>query len=232
MAKAAQMKENAKMELKDKILNTSIELFRTTGLKSVNTDLIASECGISKKTLYEVFNSKEELISYVITTSLGKLEADLKALAEEIEEKHVSDFGEVFHHLMHGVNKIIIVFSKQFLTDLKKYYPNLWVDIREYKKERIRNYFGLIFKIGQKHGYIRKDINPELAYYIHHYILDNIVSPEVLAELPLSSKDVLNGIYNILLFGILTEKGVEKSDFSTKLNKMYEHGINRNMNES
>jgi hypothetical protein len=58
--------------------------------------------------------------------------------------------------------------------------------------------------------------------------LDNIVSPEVLAELPLSSRDVLHGLYNILLFGILTEKGVEKSDFSAKLNKMYEHGLNRN----
>jgi hypothetical protein len=140
----------------------------------------------------------------------------------------MTDFGEVFHHLMQGVNKIIIVFSKQFLADLKKYYPNLWIDIREYKKERIKNYFGLIFQIGQKNGYIRADINPELAYYIHHYILDNIVSPEVLAELPLSSRDVMQGIYNILLFGLLTPKGIEQSEFITKLNKMSEHGLNRN----
>lgn len=228
MSKTNDIKESQRAELRDKILNTSIDLFRSTGLKSVNTELIASECGISKKTLYEVFDSKEELISYVINTALGRLEKDLKDLAHNIEEQKLTDFGEVFHHLMQGVNKIIIVFSKQFLADLKKYYPNLWVDIREYKKERIKNYFGLIFQIGQKNGFIRKEINPELAYYIHHYILDNIVSPEVLSELPLSSRDVLHGIYNVFLFGILTEKGVEKSDFSNKLNKMYEHALNRN----
>jgi AcrR family transcriptional regulator len=228
MGKSEELKETQKAELREKILNTSIDLFRSTGLKGVNTELIAGECGISKKTLYEVFESKEELISYVITTSLGKLESDLKELAANIESREMTDFGEVFHHLMQGVNKIIIVFSKQFLADLKKYYPNLWIDIREYKKERIKNYFGLIFQIGQKNGYIRADINPELAYYIHHYILDNIVSPEVLAELPLSSRDVMQGIYNILLFGLLTPKGIEQSEFITKLNKMSEHGLNRN----
>ena len=125
MAKIVDTKESSKIDLREKILNISIELFRSTGLKSVNTDLIASECGISKKTLYEVFTSKEELISYVITTALGKLETDLKSLAKNIEEQHVTDFGEVFHHLMQGVNKIIVVFSKQFLADLKKYYPKL-----------------------------------------------------------------------------------------------------------
>lgn len=227
MAKLEEEKENTRKELKEKILSNSIELFRTTGLKNVNTDMIAGECGISKKTLYEVFPSKAELISYVITTSLGKLETDLKEIAGGLEQQEQIDFGEVFHHLMQGVNKIIFVFSKQFLADLKKYYPSLWNDIREYKKDRIKNYFGAIFAIGQKHGYIRQEINPELAYYIHHYILDNIVTPEVLAELPLSSKDVLQGIYNLLLFGMLTEKGVKNSEFSTKLNHMYQHAIER-----
>jgi len=53
-------------DLKDRIIQTSIRLFSQNGLKNINTDLIAQEAGISKRTLYEIFPSKEQLIKEVI----------------------------------------------------------------------------------------------------------------------------------------------------------------------
>ena len=50
-------------EQKDKILAASWEMFFQYGFKSVTMDDIASKLGISKKTLYQFFSNKKELIT-------------------------------------------------------------------------------------------------------------------------------------------------------------------------
>jgi hypothetical protein len=108
--------------------------------------------------------------------------------------------------------------STPFISDLKKLYPQLWNDLREYRRQRIKNYFGVLFEIGQKAGFIRSDISPDLAYFIHYFTIDNILTPEIISEIPLSANDIIEGVLKILMTGLLTEKGVQVHESLCKQN--------------
>ncbi len=207
-------------ELKDKIIFTSIELFSSVGIKSVSTDMIALECGISKKTLYEVFKSKEELIEAIINWSLKQMDNFWGTIINKIENDPSTDFTEVFHQLMLRVNILISIITKPFLVDLKRFYPNLWSYIREFRTEKMAMYFGRLFEFGQKTGYVRNDVDSKLAFYIHYFVLDNILTPEVISDLSLNTNEILDNIFKILFTGILTEKGKENSKMCHKLQQI------------
>ena len=55
-----------RQELKEKILITAINLFHKHGIRSVKMDDIANELKISKRTLYEIYSNKEELLLEVV----------------------------------------------------------------------------------------------------------------------------------------------------------------------
>lgn len=205
-------------ELKDKILFTSIELFRTLGIKSVSTDMIAMECGISKKTLYEVFKSKEELIEAIIQWSLNQMDEFWKTVVDRIENDPTADFTEIFHQLMQRVNILITIITKPFLVDLKRFYPALWSNIREFRRKKMAMYFGRLFEFGQTSGFVRQDVDATLAFYIHVFVLDNILTPEVISDLSMNTNEILDNIFKILFTGLLTEKGIENSKLCHKLN--------------
>lgn len=207
-------------ELKDKILFTSIELFRTLGIKSVSTDMIAMECGISKKTLYEVFKSKEELIEAIIQWSLNQMDEFWKVVIDRIENDPNADFIEIFHQLMQKVNILITIITRPFLVDLKRFYPALWSNIREFRRNKMSMYFGTLFEFGQKSGYVRKDVDVKLSFYIHVFVLDNILTPEVISELSMNTDEILDNIFKILFTGLLTEKGIENSKLRHKITRL------------
>jgi AcrR family transcriptional regulator len=209
---------NTGSEIKDRILNNSIELFRTKGIKNVSTEMIASECGMSKKTLYEIFDSKEQMVKEIINYSEAILDSHWETIHSRITNNPDVDFIDLFHQLMHIVNKIFYVMSTPFISDLKKLYPQLWNDLREYRRQRIKNYFGVLFEIGQKAGFIRSDISPDLAYFIHYFTIDNILTPEIISEIPLSANNIIEGVLKILMTGLLTEKGVQVHESLCKQN--------------
>ena len=54
--------DNGKAEQKDRILSYAIENFSRNGIRNVKMDDIASDLGISKRTLYQLFKDKENLL--------------------------------------------------------------------------------------------------------------------------------------------------------------------------
>ena len=80
------------MEIKNKIIAKSDELFRLYGVKSVTMDEIARELGISKKTIYQYFKDKDEL---VCDTTRYLLECDRQEF-ESIQDKADNSIEELF----------------------------------------------------------------------------------------------------------------------------------------
>lgn len=77
----------ANMDLKDIILNQSSIDFSKWGIRGVSMDKIAEEVGISKRTLYETFKSKDELVLLFIhdtyTKFLDKVEKELEIMGQQ-----------------------------------------------------------------------------------------------------------------------------------------------------
>ena len=63
---------------KEKIIEASRNLFHQFGFKKVSMDEIAKEAGVTKKTIYMYFNSKEELLKYFINEEIKNMENIVK----------------------------------------------------------------------------------------------------------------------------------------------------------
>ncbi|HOV92114.1 MAG TPA: TetR/AcrR family transcriptional regulator [Candidatus Kapabacteria bacterium] len=193
------------VDLKDRIIQNSIGLFCQNGLKNVNTDLIAQEVGISKRTLYEVFPSKEQLIREVLLNLMNTIQQEVQKLNKVIDDGSSDNFILVFQHLMKVISDVLNNFTKQIMTDLKRYYPVIWEEIRAFRVVGMRDEFLKICRYGQSKGFIRDDINVDLIYYIFLFSIDNIMTPEIISELPMSTNNTLKSIFDIFLKCITTD---------------------------
>src|SRR5438034_4691683 len=74
----------AKPDMKDRILETADRLFYLQGIRAIGVDTIAAEIGISKRTLYNHFPSKDALISAYLARRFVQPQPSDKPPAEQI----------------------------------------------------------------------------------------------------------------------------------------------------
>ena len=164
------------MDIKERIIEGSAELFKTYGIKSVTMDSIANHFGISKRTIYEIFSDKDELLLAV----LAKMAQQQKELAKRVLDESENSLVAIFR--MFEINRTIFqTMSPAFQADLKKYhYDILIMNSENIELPDYRNNFQIIEK-GIKEGLFRKDINPELAnrclFNLGRSIMDNELFP-------------------------------------------------------
>ena len=75
----------------EQIIEVARELFHKFGFKKVSMDEIAREAGVTKKTIYHYFNSKEALLEYFIQEEIQ----NMKTIIEEVESKNMDFFDTV-----------------------------------------------------------------------------------------------------------------------------------------
>lgn len=143
------------MELKDRIIEEATRMFAEEGIKSVRMDDIATACGISKRTLYEIFSDREDVIRQSLRYHVQRYE---KLVSERLvsAENVIDEFWILFGHGSGFREKNRIV-----MKDLVKFYPQIFEDflrkhhIKVLEKNRER------FERGQKEGLILKNIDAE-----------------------------------------------------------------------
>ena len=108
----------------DDIIVKVSELYMKYGIKSVSMDDVARELGISKKTLYQHFTDKDELVQKVVDYHMDMQEQEMKKIA-------CAGHNAIEELLM--VSKNITQLLKQtnpsVTYDLQKYYPETWRSI-------------------------------------------------------------------------------------------------------
>lgn len=199
------------MDIKDRIIEGTTELFKTYGIKSVTMDSIANHFGISKRTIYEIFSDKDELLMAV----LRKMAQQQKDLAKRVLDESENSLAAIFR--MFEINRANFqTMSPAFQSDLKKYhYDVLITNTENVEMPDYRNHFQIIEK-GIKEGLFRKDINPDLAnrclFNLGRSIMDNELYPYEL----FARRDVIRNIFFNYLRGISTPRGL---DLINKLEK-------------
>lgn len=142
-----------KQELKEKILTSSMHEFLIHGVKSVRMDDIANSLGISKRTLYEIYSNKEELLLEGVR------------LKEEEYDRHMTAYSL---DSSHTVIDIIIEFYKRQVGYLSSASPLFFTDLHKYaqvmayldKLHAVRRSYALdFFTRGVREGYFRADVD-------------------------------------------------------------------------
>jgi AcrR family transcriptional regulator len=142
--------------IRKRIIQTTCDLLRKTGLKGWNMDLLAHETGLAKNTLYKIIGSKEMLLEQVV---ISKMIQDLEHIDMIIQEE--KDY-------MTAVNKMIEKFidltkNNNFIPRIYIEYPSIEMKIKSKQSEIIASIFRFI-RNGMDMDLVRDDLAPEFIY--------------------------------------------------------------------
>jgi TetR/AcrR family transcriptional regulator, cholesterol catabolism regulator len=141
----------------ERILKGGGELFLQAGIKSVTMDDIAKHLGMSKKTIYQFFKDKDELVTALIKQRLQEDEDEMTEI--------LNKSGNVIEGMINMMKCSEEIFARAnpiLIHDLQKYHPEAWKQFQGFKSEVIvRTMEGLLNK-GIEQGYIRPDIDAKV----------------------------------------------------------------------
>jgi len=200
--------KSKRKDIENRIIIEAKKAFVKNGYSKVNTQFLANELGISKRTLYEYFKSKESLLEEVIDSDLKEIKYHIDSIVKEIKEQE-SEYLFNLNRLWNVMSKSSYTFTKKFYDDLKRFAPKQWKKIEKFRADQIKRNFTKLYAIGVKRGIIKDNINKEIFYLIYYNSLQNILVPDILSDLPITNLEALQNIIDVLFTGSLTEKGRE-----------------------
>jgi len=169
-------------------------------------DDLATELGMSKKTLYASFASKTDLLRTVLLDKFRSIEGDL----DGIMSARSADVLGSLHQLLACVQRHTEEIQPPFVRDIRREAPEMFELVQSRRREVIQRYFGKIFDDGRKAGIIRKDIPTKLMVEILLGATEAVMNPPKMAELGLTPKSGFLTIITVILEGVVTGKGRSK----------------------
>ncbi len=186
---------------KEKIINFASQKFLLEGFYKTTMDELSAEMHMSKKTIYRNFSSKEELVRIIAKRFM---ENNAKLIEEVIEAK--CNAVEKLVRIFETVGKILSKINDRMLKDIHHYSPEQWKEIDDYRTKKMTSFLNNIINQGQKEGYFLK-VRPEILISVFIASVRAVVTPEFIINNRFTMIEALRGTIEILMNGILTEKG-------------------------
>ena len=179
-------------------------LYRKYGIRSVTMDDVSRELGISKKTLYQYVKDKDELVRKVIEFEIstqhvylhGSFNENLNAIEELTEIARCIGF-------------MLKEYSAVTEYDLKKYYPDLYVRIRELRRERMFKFIQDNLIKGKQEGLYRENLNVEFLSKLSVSHIDSMFESEIITLTEFLEQRFFFEYFVYHLRGIVNEKGLQ-----------------------
>ncbi len=192
------------MEIRTYIIEESKKLFFRYGFKSVTMDDIAKTLGMSKKTIYQHFKDKDELVNILIDEKIHNQHCIIKCL--EIESKNAVD---ELMMVVTNMSDLLSNMNANVFYDLQKYYPITWKCFQDFRDQDL---YGMIHNNllrGIKENLYREDINPEILTKLRLHQIDMIFSGNKISD-NYSLSEVMKEITLHFLRGICNENGLKE----------------------
>lgn len=199
------MSLNEHNEQKFAIIKKAESLFMRLGLKGVSMDDVTRELGISKKTLYQFFDSKEDLIMQVIN----------RHRCEESESvaNICRDAPDALQEMLAIARHVIVQFqqmSPATIFDLKKYYPEAWRMVEQVQREYIYGVLKANIERGIQEGLYRNDFNADILARLYVGSVRWLTDDELFPPAEFHWAQLYREFIHYHLRGIASEKGLGK----------------------
>ena len=189
-----------KKGLRDKIITTAMEAFAQKGIRHVKMDDVAKELGISKRTLYEIFDKKEDLLYEGVKFYLGDRRTQMEVKAQECKN--------VMEIILQAYKLKVEEFRQTnpcFYTDLVKY-PKVARYLAQQNQQMLTNMTKFIER-GIEEGYFRKEVNPELVARLFDALGKYVMEQQLYCLYTI--EEIFTNLVFVTIRGICTEKGIE-----------------------
>ena len=192
-----------KQELKVRILTVAMKAFAERGIRAVKMDDVASELGISKRTLYEIYENKELLLYEGVTHYYQLKEDELKC--------KTADCRNVMEILLTVYRTKVEEFrqtNQLFYDDMVKY-PKVQRFLIQ-QNQTMRHKSIKFLERGIIEGYFRKDLNCELAARMFDALGEYVVMNKLYQKY--SIEEIFVNLVFVSMRGLCTEKGIKALD--------------------
>lgn len=199
--------------MEERILNNATELFFSRGIKSVTMDDISRHMGVSKKTIYQFYADKKELVEKVIYNLVSSHAAKIQSLRQQAENAiqevalQTEAMAEIIQSLKPGL-----------FFELQKYFPATWQLINLHRTDGIYSGISSNLERGLREGLYRPGIDISTIAHIRLVQHRSVFS---LQEFPADRFDhrrIANQLTELYLYGIATEAGQRKISKYINLN--------------
>lgn len=188
--------------MKQRILAEAERLFWKYGIRSVTMEDIAKQLGISKKTIYQHFSDKEQILSQVIEDKLGRDHSEMACIAIDADNP-VAEMMHVLTMLQKHADQV----SPNLLIDMKRHYPQAFALFKQFKEgEVFRSILENIQK-GIEQGLYRSDINSTILARLRVEQIELAFNSDIFPVDQYSMHDVQRELIHHFVRGMLTEKG-------------------------
>jgi len=139
------------------------EIYSRYGIKSVTMDDLSRELGMSKKTLYELFSDKEEVVSKVVNYMIDEQQKAVDQLLEQENNNAIDELLMLSRLIADHLKNV----NPSLSYDLKKYYPRVWDDLVQFKSKTVFEYIMANFRKGIEQGIYSNDLFHEIVAFVY-----------------------------------------------------------------
>lgn len=196
------MLQKSYMDVKERILIKADDLFMRYGIRSVSMDDIAIDLGVSKKTLYQYYADKDELVDAVLNSIITKNEAD----CDRDRENSENAIDEIFK-AMEMVEEMLRNMNPSVLYDMLKYHPKTFARFLKHKNEYLYTVIRQNLERGIKEELYRPEIKLDI---ISRFRVESMMlpfNPEFQGKNKFNLAEVEQEIIEHYLYGVASLKG-------------------------
>lgn len=192
--------------IKDRIIEGTKLLFSRHGVKSTTMDDIARELGVSKRTIYENFKDKEE----ILVACIESVYAESRKFSEQVFSNSNNVIEAVIVLLRKGTD-LARRHPHTMFDEIRKYYPKVYAELLLDKHSEKLKEMETLVKQGIKEGVFREDLNPEIVAYLFTQQAEGIRTNDGKLD-SYSQMEVFENMALSYIRGLCTSKGLEILD--------------------
>jgi AcrR family transcriptional regulator len=190
------------IETKDKILEGSLALFMKYGIRSVTMDDIARHLAVSKKTLYQHFADKDDLVIKMSEMYLDRSYRNYEQIATG-SSNSIEELSKISVRMKRDMENL----NQSMLFDLQKYHPKAWGLYVEHKLKIISQSVVRNIRQGIVDGFYRPEINPDIMAVTRLVLIEAAFNPELFPKDQFNFVEVQTQLFDLFVHGLCTEKG-------------------------
>ncbi len=190
------------MDTKEKIIRKAEELFRLYGMRSVTMDDVSKSLGISKKTIYQYYSDKDEIVTRATRYMLELEHQEIKDISEGSENA----LDELFE-ITKCVRKNMTHINPSILFELQKYHAKAWEIYLDFKEHAFKQSIIKNLERGIKEGFFRSEIDVEILTTMRLEQIQLIFDQRIFPRDKFDFAKVQTQILENFIYGIFTAKG-------------------------
>ncbi|WNJ19178.1 TetR/AcrR family transcriptional regulator [Pontibacter sp. G13] len=198
-----QPESSESIPVKQRILEYAASLFMRFGVRRVTMDDIAKDLGISKKTIYQYFKNKAAILTEASMAHFAEQRTQC-SLITDASSNSIEELVKIFRWSLKTITRIPV----GVIYDLRKYHPEVWGLLNDFKFHFVNGALIKALTKGQEDGLIRAELNPQILAKLRIGQIDTSLDAHLFPDDVYDQIEVQTHMFEVFIRGIVTEKGL------------------------